>query len=217
MSDWSAGDSSSQECEEGESDEGSQSLRPFPCALVVALFSRHRSAIERVRRIVESQWGAIALQSRPFAFEQTSYYQQQMGDRLEKEFWVLKRLEDPACLADRKRMAIAWEALIAESGEFPESRPVNIDPGWISPLKLVLASTKDRAHRIYLRDGIYAEVALQRVGSQWRGYPWTYPDYLLPDSLEFFQQAIGYLKKEAARPDSRGKGGSDGASGGHAR
>lgn len=192
-------------------------MTPFPCALLVALFSRHRSAIESVRRLVESQWGPIALQSRPFVFDQTSYYQQQMGDRLEKEFWVLQRLEDPERLADRKRTAIQWESLIAASGAFPETRPVNIDPGWISPLKLVLASTKDRAHRIYLRDGVYAEVALQRVGAQWRGYPWTYPDYLLPDSMEFFQQAIGYLKKESSRPDSQRCGGSEGVSGGEAR
>lgn len=212
MSQWSAGDSSSK-----RSEQGFRSPRPFPCALVVALFSRHRSAMERVRRLVESQWGAIALQSRPFAFDQTSYYQQQMGDRLQKEFWILEGLEDPARLADRKRTAIAWEDLIAKSGDFPETRPVNIDPGWISPLKLVLASTKDRAHRIYLSDGVYAEVALQRVGSQWRGYPWTYLDYLLPDSLEFFQQAIGYLKKESARPDSGRQSGSEGAAGGHAR
>jgi len=217
MSDWSGHGSSSQRAEEGGAEEGAQSLRPFPCALVVALFSRHRSAIESVRQIVESQWGPIALQSRPFVFDQTSYYQQQMGYRLEKEFWVLQRQENPAGLADLKRTAIAWEGLIAQSGRFPETRPVNIDPGWLSPLKLVLASTKDRAHRIYLRDGIYAEVALQRVGSQWRGYPWTYPDYLLPDSLEFFQQAIGYLKKESARPDSGRQSGSEGAAGGHAR
>lgn len=222
MSDWSAGGSAAQRADEGGSEaegseEGSRSLRPFPCLLVVALFSRHRSAIESVRRFVESHWGPIALQSRPFAFDQTNYYQQQMGDRLEKEFWVLQRPEDPACLADRKRTAIAWETLIAQSGQFPETRPVNIDPGWISPLKLVLASTKDRAHRIYLRDGIYAEVALQRVGSQWRGYPWTYPDYLLPDSLEFFQQAIGYLKREVARSDSGRQSGSEGTAGGQGR
>jgi hypothetical protein len=60
------------------------------------------------------------------------------------------------------------------------TRPVNIDPGYVDLGKLVLATTKDRAHRIYLQHGIYAEVTLQYAREAWQVSPWTYPDYREP-------------------------------------
>lgn len=68
-------------------------------------------------------------------------------------------------------------------------RWVNIDPGYMSMTKLVLASTKNREHRLYLRDGIYAEVTLAFRDQAWRAMPWTYADYQRPDVLEFLTQA----------------------------
>lgn len=68
-------------------------------------------------------------------------------------------------------------------------RWVNIDPGYMSMTKLVLASTKNREHRLYLRDGIYAEVTLAFRDQAWRAMPWTYADYQRTDVLEFLTQA----------------------------
>ena len=66
---------------------------------------------------------------------------------------------------------------------------MNLDPGYITPAKLVLASTKDHAHRLYLADGIYAEVTLAFRGKQWQPLEWTYPDYRRADFQEFFTAA----------------------------
>jgi hypothetical protein len=54
--------------------------------------------------------------------------------------------------------------------QWPEPRPLNLDPGYLTEAKLVLATTKDRNHRLYLDRGIFAEVTLcyQRGGSGWR-------------------------------------------------
>ena len=54
--------------------------------------------------------------------------------------------------------------------------------------KLVLATTKDHAHRIYLGHGIYAEVTLQYAHGGWQTMPWTYPDYARPEYHAFFVQ-----------------------------
>jgi hypothetical protein len=41
----------------------------------------------------------------------------------------------------------------------------------------VLATGKDNAHRIYLREGIFADLTLIFQGGTYRPLAWTYPDY----------------------------------------
>jgi hypothetical protein len=66
------------------------------------------------------------------------------------------------------------------------NRRVNIDPGYITLSKIVLPTTKDCAHRIYLRDGIYAEITLMHYRGAWQPQPWTYPDYRSETAVHFF-------------------------------
>jgi hypothetical protein len=68
-------------------------------------------------------------------------------------------------------------------------RMVNVDPGYIARDKLVLASTKDFYHRLYLADGIYGEVTLHFRKGVFRFFSWTYPDYKEPSFLEFLTKA----------------------------
>ena len=100
---------------------------------------------------------------------------------LKKQFLAFERLIDPAELAAIKRQTNEWEAEYAALGRHPEPRPLNLDPGYITAAKLVLASTKDHAHRIYLQDGIYAEVTLAYRHRRWQPLEWTYPDYRRDD------------------------------------
>ena len=60
--------------------------------------------------------------------------------------------------------------------------------------KLVLATTKDRDHRLYLGEGIYAEVTLHYQGGAWRARPWTYPDCARGDYHEFFLRCREHLR-----------------------
>ena len=66
---------------------------------------------------------------------------------------------------------------------------MNLDPGLLELGKLILATTKDQAHRIYLRDGIFAEVTLRYHAGAWQPWPWTYADYREPALAEFLQEA----------------------------
>jgi hypothetical protein len=109
-----------------------------------------------------------------------------MGVGLKKQFFAFERLIDPAALADIKGQTNEWEAAYAALGKHAEPRPLNLDPGYITAAKLVLASTKDHAHRIYLHDGIYAEVTLVFRHRQWQPLEWTYPDYRRDDYHRFF-------------------------------
>jgi hypothetical protein len=58
---------------------------------------------------------------------------------------------------------------------------------------LVLASTKDHAHRLYLRDGIYAEVTLAYRAKRWQPLEWTYPDFRRDDFQQFFTACREHL------------------------
>jgi hypothetical protein len=89
---------------------------------------------------------------------------------------TFRPLIDPGRLAAIKRETNALEQRWTDEGQ----RQVNLDPGYLSLSKLVLATTKDHGHRMYLGQGIYAEVTLRFQDGAFRAWPWTYPDYASP-------------------------------------
>ena len=167
--------------------------QPIPVLLIVAASSRHAAALEWARERVEQEFGPLALTSEAFAFTETNYYTATMGADLKKQFLACQPTIDPGELARIKRRTNEWEAEFAALGRHPKPRPVNLDPGYITPAKLVLASTKDHAHRIYLAQGIYAEVTLAFRRHEWQALEWTYPDYRRADYQAFFTQCREYL------------------------
>ena len=170
--------------------------RPHPpVLLVVAAFSRHATALAWARERLEQAHGPVALASPTYDFHQTSYYEMTMGAGLQKGFLVFRDLVVPACLPEVKRSANALEAELAGSGRYPEPRPLNLDPGLLCLGKFMLASTKDQAHRIYLRDGIFAEVTLRFQAGRFEPWPWTYADYRLPEVRSFLEEAREYYRE----------------------
>ncbi len=122
-----------------------------------------------------------------------------MGPALKKCFWALEPPVDPACLPQRKLAANLWESEYAAESEHPDSRPLNIDPGYLTLAKLVLASTKDHAHRLYLGHGIFAEVTLVYRDRRWQPREWTFPDYRRADYQAFFAECRERLKLAATQ------------------
>jgi hypothetical protein len=159
-----------------------------PVLLIIAAISRHEAALEWAQERCAEHFGPVALASEAFDFTETDYYTATMGAGLKKQFFAFERLVDPAALAGIKCETNRWEREYAELGRHDEPRPLNLDPGYITPAKLVLASTKDHAHRLYLRDGIYAELTLAYRDRQWQSLEWTYPDYRRDDYQRFFTQ-----------------------------
>jgi hypothetical protein len=166
---------------------------PAPVLFIVAVSSRHEAALEWARERCTQQHGPVVSASEPFDFTETDYYTATMGGDLKKQFVAFERLIDSAELAILKRETNAWEAEYAALRRHAEPRPLNLDPGYITPAKLVLASTKDHAHRIYLRDGIFAEVTLVYRQRKWQPLEWTYPDYRRDDYQRFFAQCREWL------------------------
>jgi hypothetical protein len=166
---------------------------PAGVLLIVAVSSRYAAALAWARERFETTFGAVALASEAFDFEETDYYASTMGDDLKKQFLALAQRIGPGRLPGIKRQTNDWEAEYAALARHPELRPLNLDPGYITPAKLVLASTKDHAHRIYVGDGIFAEVTLSYRSRQWQPMEWTYPDYRRDDYQRFFTECRTWL------------------------
>lgn len=166
-----------------------------PVLLVAAAFSRHEAALDWAAARLAREYGPIALASERFEFADTDYYEPTMGPGLRKQFLAFEQLRDPVDLPAVKIATNAFEAEYADAGIHSESRPLNLDPGYITLAKLVLASTKDHAHRIYLRDGIFAEVTLHYKHGAWQSSDWTFPDYRRSDYHRFLSQCRAYYQQ----------------------
>ncbi|MGD9722816.1 MAG: DUF4416 family protein [Pirellulales bacterium] len=171
---------------------------PAPVLLMLAAFSRYPEALDWAQSRASEAWGPVALASPRFEFHETEYYAPTMGAGLQKCFWAFERPADPGLLEDWKLEANAWESEYANKSAHAEPRPLNLDPGYLTPAKLVLASTKDHAHRIYLARGIFAEVTLYYKERRWQHRDWTFPDYRRADYQQFFETCREYLRRRGA-------------------
>jgi hypothetical protein len=163
--------------------------------LVIATFSRHKLALDWVCDQLQQAYGPIALVSPPYIFNQTAYYEPTMGANLSKQFLAFRDLVAADCLPEVKLHTNRLEEELAATGGYPEPRPVNLDPGVLTLGKFLLATTKDQAHRVYLRAGIYAEVTLRFQAGGFEPWPWTYADYRLPEVRAFLKEARTYYRQ----------------------
>jgi len=170
----------------------------FFCGMLSAYPGAFAEAESRLSRAI----GEVELRSDLFAHAFTEYYRDEMGHPLVRYFVAFVGRGKPERLVDLKGLTNRVEADLAETGEWPVVRPVNLDPGYIAPSKLVLASTKNHAHRIPVGQGIYAELTLQYRGGAWQDLPWTYPDFRTPEYHGFFDQVRERLMAERGREDA---------------
>ena len=131
----------------------------------------------RAVQLLKQHAGQTDVVSEQWPFEMTNYYVVEMGEGLQRQFVSFDRLIDPGQLAAIKHKTNRMEQELAQSLDRPYPRPVNFDPGFIEPSKLVLASTKNFAHRIYIGDHMYAEVTMTYNKGNWETFPFTFPDY----------------------------------------
>lgn len=166
-----------------------------PVLLIVAAFSRHEAVLEWARGPLEAEFGPTDPLTLRYDFTQTTYYESSMGPNLRKQFLVFRKLQPADCLADVKLATNRIEQELTDRQTYPEARPLNLDPGILSLGKFQLATTKDQSHRVYLRDGIFAEVTLRYHDEQFEPWPWTYADYRQQVVLDFLKQARDLYKQ----------------------
>jgi hypothetical protein len=173
-----------------------QITEPLPVKLFVGVLTSIPKALPAVEEKLSAAYGAIDSRSRSFPFDWTRYYEHEMGQPIYRHFLSFENLIQPETIADIKVATNELESSFA-SERTGVARPVNLDPGYIEESKLVLASTKNFSHRIYIARGIYAEVTLHydKKGA-WQALPWTFPDYAAVQYHSYFLSLRELYRKQ---------------------
>jgi hypothetical protein len=142
--------------------------------------------------ILKERFGEIDLVSGEIPFDFSNYYNPEMENNL-RRFWIsFENLIFTSELADIKIFTNSVENNFAVNNK----RKINIDPGYVTPANIVLATTKDFSHRIYLSKGIYGEVTTIYEKGEYIKLPWSYPDYLSLAATDFFLKIRTKLIKQ---------------------
>jgi hypothetical protein len=157
---------------------------PLPVKFIVSAFAGGETLLVEARARLVIEFGPIDYESVLLPFDHTDYYTPEFGPGLVRRVWAFADLIEQGELAAIKRRTNDIEMEWAVEGW----RRVNLDSGFVSYSKMVLATTKNHAHRIYVGEGIYAEVTLHFRDGSFRAWPWTYPDYASPPYLEIFNR-----------------------------
>lgn len=162
---------------------------PQPVKLIVSAFAPGDELLQTAKPLLVAEWGETDFESDLLPFEHTAYYAPEFGSGLVRRVWAFRQLIDPGDLAAIKVRTNQIEQGLAVDGR----RRVNLDSGYLCQAKLVLATTKNHGHRIYIGRtpetvGIYAEVTLQYRDKAFRPFPWTYPDYATPEYCKMFEE-----------------------------
>jgi hypothetical protein len=156
----------------------------IPVKLIVGFIFKKADILNKAKAILERRFGEIDFESKTLNFSHTDYYEEELGKNLKRIFISFKKLISPEHLSKIKILTNKIEQRLASG----QKRLINIDPGYLEFSKLILATTKDFRHRIYLDSGIFAEVTLFYENKSFRPWEWTYPDYKTKKYAEIFNK-----------------------------
>ncbi|HZW35492.1 MAG: DUF4416 family protein [Deltaproteobacteria bacterium] len=172
---------------------------PPPAKLLVSAIYREEARFEEVLARLPERWGPVERTSGPFPFDRTDYYEREMGAPLYRRFAVMERPVARETLPDAKIAAEALERELSGNGR----RTVNLDPGLLTEENFLLSTGKNYGHRVYLRDGVFADLTLIYRQGEYQALPWTYPDLASPGIRSFLAEVRGELME--CRRKERGR------------
>ncbi len=164
----------------------------LPVKVFSGLIYKDEELIVKVENRLKEKFGEIDFCSGPFPFDFTDYYTNEMGKPLKRKFISFLEIVVPEKLWEWK----IFTNKVEEKFSKYEKRRVNIDPGYIDLSKVILFSTKDFYHRIYLGNGIYAEVTMYYSKGKFQFFNWTYPDYKTENYINFFENVRKIYSKQ---------------------
>ncbi|MGB9715001.1 MAG: DUF4416 family protein [Thermodesulfovibrionales bacterium] len=165
---------------------------PDPVLLFISTLYSNNDTFYRSKEILEKNFGDVLFISPSLTWEYSTYYKDEIGWPLYRQLIFFQKLIDPGVLADVKLRTNEIELSLSLEGK----RSINLDPGYLTLSKVVLASTKNYAHRIYLGKGIYGEVTLIYKKSMYKPHLFTYKDYQDKTHIDIFMKAREMLKNK---------------------
>lgn len=169
---------------------GSPSL-PDPALLFIGIFYHKEAYFPEAKEKLKASFGEIAFESPALPWDYSEYYKEELGSPITRRFIFFKDVINPEALAGIKLLTNDLEQQLSSGGK----RNINLDPGYLTPYQVVLASTKNYAHRIYVGKGIYAEVTLIHRDGRYCPHLFTYRDYASDEYIQLFERARNFLKE----------------------
>jgi hypothetical protein len=165
-------------------------VKQKPVKLITGFIFNQKRLLRQAEKILTRKFGRIDFESPIFDFScHTDYYEKEFGRNLKRKFVSFEKLINPRDLAKIKVMTNRIELdLTRKTRKSGPARRVNIDPGYLELAQVILATTKDFTHRIYLEKGIFAEVTLFYRQGSYQAWEWTYPDYRTSQYIRTFNQ-----------------------------
>lgn len=154
-------------------------MMPEKAVLVMGIMYSDDNVKEKTVNLLVNKFGEIELEGKSFVFDFTDYYEEEFG-KTKKFFISFKEKIDIGDLVEIKLLTNKLEKELSKEGK----RRVNLDPGYVTKEKSVVASCKSRPHRIYLDKGVYAHLMFIFKKNDVISFKWTFEDYL--QEKEFF-------------------------------
>jgi len=164
---------------------------PEKALLIAGLLYAEKDILFQCLEPLTIRLGPIFYKSPEMRWEHSDYYRDEIGWPLFRRFIAFERIISPDEIREIKLETNEIEDTFTEQSK----RKINIDPGYITPSKLVLATTKNYVHRIYLGKGIYAEVTLYYQRGTFRAHEFTYLDYQSDEYIGIFNALRDHLMK----------------------
>ena len=180
-------------------------VKPQSAVLFFAVLSSSGDAYNECLDLLSMRYGRIVEHHPPLPFINTAYYQPEMGSGLKKGFIAFEPPFHQDMIVAAKLFARHLERYFANremSASNHFRRIVNIDPGYVSLSKVVLSTSKNFSHRIYLNTGVFAEITLIYHPKHWEQLPWTYPDYKFESVQAFLFRSRHHLKRHLNQQSS---------------
>ncbi|MCD6571251.1 MAG: DUF4416 family protein [Deltaproteobacteria bacterium] len=167
---------------------------PDDVMLFCSLIFRDEAFKDNATSLLKERFGEVVFHSKPFAFDFTRYYEEELGRPLYRTILAFAKLAPRDSLVEVKIITNLIEAELADKGR----RRLNLDPGILTQENICLATTKPYSHRIYLGGGIWADLTLMYKDSTYCPLRWTYPDYRSEEMINVFN-FLRRLYKEKIR------------------
>lgn len=176
---------------------------PDPVILFIGMIAGPSELFSLATKELKRSFGEISYQSPIYPWDHSGYYEEEMGMDLKRQFIFFADPIMPDRIADIKIKTNRIEGLFSRKEEGKRKRSINIDPGYMNMAKIVLATTKDFSHRIYLKDGIYSEATLIYNGDSYQPFPYTFPDFRSEAYIKLFnsvREDLRSLLKHIPKP-----------------
>ncbi len=163
--------------------------KPPPGRLIASVIYSSYDALVEALPVLERRFGPVEMETVDIPCQVKDLYKEEMGSHLQRRFFCFERPVERDTLPEIKKVCSKIEPLFADqTGDF-FFRTVNVDPGILTPDNLTMASHRGLNCRIYLRDGVYAELVLIYARDRFARLPWTCGDFCHDEAIDLFMRA----------------------------